>query len=250
MAYINGKEVLFSPSITIGEGYDKGFEEGKKAEYDAFWNGLQNNGERNDYSYAFASWGAEYIRPKYKVIPTAVTGAANTFLYCNSLKKIESQYFDFSQKPYATGYNRGYDYLCANCVALEEIEDIGLVPQITYQYAFTGCHKLKTIAKLCSNENTTFTGAFDWCNALENITIEGTIGKSISFAHCPLTYESMKSIISHLKQLMGAEHSQTITFSQACWDLLEEHNEECPMYSYNGYGWRQMIGSDLYWATS
>ena len=28
---------------------------GKKAEYDAFWDVCQNNGERNDYQYAFAN---------------------------------------------------------------------------------------------------------------------------------------------------------------------------------------------------
>ena len=209
----------------IDEAYDKGrnaggYGEGFEAGQDALWDAVQNNGTRTDYSYAFANWRVEYLRPKHKVIPTVVTGVANAFLYCKGLKKIESQYFDFSQKPYATGYNRGYDYLCAVASDLEEIEDIGLVPQCTYQYAFSSCSKLHTIAKLGSDETTTFTDTFAWCSALKNITIDGVIGQNISFANSSLlSVASMDSIYAALKTYTSGTHTLTLHASAwARWD--------------------------------
>ena len=53
------------------EGFEAGKQEGKQEEYDAFWDMIQQKGNRADYSYAFLRWGGQYIRPKYKVIPTA-----------------------------------------------------------------------------------------------------------------------------------------------------------------------------------
>lgn len=198
--------------------YQDGFEAGKQAEYDAFWNDIQDNGNRDEYSYGFLRWGSEYIRPKYKVIPTVASGASNTFYRCLNLKKIEAQYFDFSQKPYGTGYGQGYNYTFGLCTNLEEIEDIGLTAQSTCEYAFTSDTKLKTIAKLGSNENTIFTGAFGYCSALENITFEGVIGQSISFAQSPLlTVASMDSIYAALKDYTSNPGAYTLTLHANAW---------------------------------
>ena len=67
--------------------YQDGFEAGKQAEYDAFWNDIQDNGNRDEYSYGFLRWGSEYIRPKYKVIPTVASGASNTFYRCLNYRR-------------------------------------------------------------------------------------------------------------------------------------------------------------------
>ena len=235
-------------------GYEKGkaevipsgdYSEGYEAGLNSLWDSVQYSGTRTDYSYAFANWYIEYIRPPYKVVPKTVTGIANAFLYCKGLKKLEAEYFDLSQKTYGTGYNRGYDYMCAVCTDLEEIEDIGLVPQCSYQYAFSSCSKLHTIAKLGSDETTTFTDAFAWCNALKNITIEGTIGKSISFAQSPLTADSAISVITHLKSYRGTSnaYSQTLTFSASTWAALDG------LFSPANTTWRYYVEQELAWNT-
>ena len=62
------------------------------------WDVIQANGTRNAYQYAFIYWDTEYIKPKYKVVPTA--GHCSQIFYSNKkLKKVEAEYFDFSQVP-------------------------------------------------------------------------------------------------------------------------------------------------------
>ena len=47
------------------------FDAGKKAEYDAFWDTFQNNGNRTTYSYAFygsaVGWNDTTFNPKYPI---------------------------------------------------------------------------------------------------------------------------------------------------------------------------------------
>ena len=47
--------------------YDEGFEAGKKAEYDAFWDEYQQNGNRTNYIFGFAGicWNVSTLKPKY-----------------------------------------------------------------------------------------------------------------------------------------------------------------------------------------
>lgn len=52
-------------------GHRVGYEEGKKAEYDAFWDGLQHNGDgTTDYRYKFFYWEDSYYNPKYPIYST------------------------------------------------------------------------------------------------------------------------------------------------------------------------------------
>ena len=193
---------LVGNSEGMQEGWNNGYEAGIKAGNDQFWDIIQDNGNRTDYGSAFYRWGADYIRPKYKVVPTSNSGASQTFSGCEKLKKVESAYFDFSQKPYATGNNsNGYYYTFYNCFKLEEIEDIGLIPQSNYYTTFSNCNALHTIAKMGIDENTMFSDTFVRCYELQNLTIDGTIGQaglSVSYS-TKLTHTSLMSIINALK---------------------------------------------------
>jgi hypothetical protein len=182
------------------EGWNNGYEAGRKAEHDQFWDAIQNNGKRTGYSCAFASWGAEYIRPKYKIIATGKNDGAQMFNNCENLKKVEADYFDFSQKPTGTNNDSGFYYTFYLCRKLEEVEDIGLSPQYTYHTTFGSCENLHTIAKIRIDENTRFTDTFYRCAKLQSITIEGTLGQNgFNVSACPLTHDSLMSIINALK---------------------------------------------------
>lgn len=176
------------------------YEAGKKAEHDSFWDGVQDYGNRTGYAQAFASWASEYIRPKYKVIPKAANGVSAIFEYCKKLKKIEAKYFDFSQKETGTNNNAGYFYAFNGCNALEEVEDIGLIPQINYANTFAYDYKLHTIAKMGVDENTRFSNTFISCTELVNLTIDGTIEQNGFDIHwsTKLSAKSLKSIIDAL----------------------------------------------------
>lgn len=203
---------------------DRAYEAGKKSEYDAFWDMFQNYGNRGDYGSAFQDWSAEYIRPKRKVVPTGVNSTSSTFYACFNLKKIEAAYFDFSQKPKGTNNNAAYYYTFSGCKKLEEIEDIGLVAQYGYIHTFAACYKLHTIAKIGVDENTRFTSAFNQASALENLTIEGTIGQNGLNLQWS-TKLSKASILSVLNALSPTTSGLTVTLSLAAVNKAFETSE-------------------------
>ena len=83
------------PTANEEGGYNEGYEAGKRAEYDAFWDALQNYGNRERYDYAFYQWGSETLHPKYKVASKNTNTLNQTFTK-SKIKKIEAEYFDFS----------------------------------------------------------------------------------------------------------------------------------------------------------
>lgn len=149
-----------------------------KGYYDFFWDNFQLNGTRTNYNNGFRGWGFEYIRPKYKVVPTDLGGAYNIIYSCPSLKKIEAAYFDLSQVPYGTAGNQSHSYLFAACHALEEIEDVGLQPNFSYGSFCAYDEVLKKVACVRLDKASIVTNMLYGCNALEEVTFEGEIGQS------------------------------------------------------------------------
>jgi hypothetical protein len=213
--------------VQAKEDYDAVYDARKKAEYDAFWDMILNNGNRTDFEYAFAYWGAEYIRPPMKIVPSN-SRSIGMFKDNNLLKKVEAEYFDLSNcNVNDTSTTQGNYMTFARCQYIEEIEDIGMKAGYYYQ-TYAWCYRLKTIAVVRSNENTLYTDAFRGCDDLENITVEGIIGKDIDFKHCKkLTLLSLANILNHLKDFTGTgeEYTRTLTLSQESVDILNEDTE-------------------------
>lgn len=237
---------LEAQSKQLKQDFDKVYEAGKKAEQDIFWDEFQDYGNRTDYASAFRYWKAEEITPKYKIAPTAAAG--QLFYNCSKLKTIDKKMFDLSKATYTPTGNSSSSYaFCAGCNSLEYFPDIGLQAGYCY-WGFDRCFKLKTIEVYRVAENVAFgsgsSGTFYRCDALENITIEGIIGRSIQFTYSPLTPESMKSIITHLKDYAGtsSEYSYTVTFKTSAFEALEAEGETSP----NGNTWAEYI-DDLKW---
>jgi hypothetical protein len=87
------------------------------------------------------------------------------------------------------------------------------------QVAFYNCQALKTIDKLIlkSDGSTNLLSTFGECYALENITIEGTIGyNGISFKDC--TKLSGASLLSIVGALSTTTSGYTITLSKTAVD--------------------------------
>lgn len=165
-----------------------------------FWDAVQDFGKRGDYNRAFRKWNREYIRPKYKIAPTNHASATNLFEGNESLKKVEAQYFDFSQKARSSSSSNGYAYFCGSCLKLEEVEDVGIQPDSSMQYAFYFCPKLHTIAKIRVDKDTHYDSTFTRCDSLVNLTVEGTIGKNkFNVSWSPLSHDSLMSIINALE---------------------------------------------------
>ncbi len=210
----NTEQILANQSLV--------YEAGKKDEHDKFWDTFQDYGKRADYQHAFHYWNCDYIRPKYKVVPTVI-GSLNQMFTKSKIKKIEAEYFDFSQVPIGTSISQGNYYIFSTCEHLKEIEDIGFQPNLSYHTCFAWCYALKTIAKIRSDETITWTDAFTKCTSLENLTIEGTIGKNGFNVKDSkkLTTASLLSILKALSKDSTVASGKSITFATAHQAVIE-----------------------------
>lgn len=188
----------------IAENEQKVFDAGKKAEYDRFWDALQENGNRINYEYAFGGrgWTAETFKPKYPFL------------------KVRSPYMMF------TASN------------VETIPPIEFDPRATYSYIFRSCKKLKTIEKLTFQDviNAQFDRIFQSCEALENLTIGGEIaqnGFDVSWS-TKLTHDSLMSIINALADKSGdASKTWTVTIGSENYEKLTQ--EEISIVELKGW---------------
>jgi len=204
------------------------------------------NGTRHIYDRAFYGWDNEYLRPPHKVIASSSGRTSHMFYSCSNLKIVEKQYFDLtnascSHTTQTAGHYSTFE-LCSNLVT---IEDIGM--QAGYYYrTFWGCQKLETIEIFRIEADCGIgSSCFAQCYALKNITVDGEIGASISFSGCSrLTLESLKSIITHLKDYAGTdkEFTYTLTLHSNAWASLEAEGATSP----NGTLWRDYVG-ELGW---
>lgn len=207
---------------TIAENEQKVYDAGKKAEYDTFWDSYQLRGTLTNYITGFGGygWNNTTFKPKYDITPvtgymmfrtSSINGDFENLLSRIGVKldcsKLTNSQYMFSQT---------------------KITRLGILDfrKVTNGYStFTSSNQLHTIDKLIFSETThTSSDYFQGCTVLANLTMEGVIAKSFYLQYCPLTVESMKSVISCLKNYTGTEYDQTYTirFSEDCWVLLEE----------------------------
>lgn len=211
------------------QGIAEGIEQGKKAEHSDFWDAFQSNGERVNYYRAFANhnsassalgWNETTFRPKYDLRPT---GIAQGFMYL-SVSDLEEH------------LNKcGIVLDLQNCTSLQQtfqLATITVFPILHLKKAtelgnvFGSCTKLHTVRKIIFESGTTasFSSMFSGCSALKNIDeVEGSIEHNISFSACPLTKETIKRIITHLKDYTDtdSEYKYTITLKTSAFNTLE-----------------------------
>ncbi len=182
------------------EKIDEVYEQGKKSQYDEFWDNYQNEGNRTNYDYSFArdGWTEDTFKPKYDIKPT--TGLA-MFYFCKivdlrGVLKNQGVTLDLSKVINFANFFQG-----------SRIEYIGAVDitgaTTAVSSLFQQCYFLKEVSELIVKETNTFSNTtFGNCESLYAIKISGIIGSSISFLSSPnLTHESLMSIINALKKL-------------------------------------------------
>ena len=216
---------------TIAENQQKLYDKGMSDNESVLWDGVLWDGARTTYmQYLFAYWKNEYIRPKYKIVPTA--SVDHMFYKCKSLKKIEAEYFDFSNVPYVSNVlsTSGFGATFNSCENLVEIEDVNLSAANYYQ-AFAYCYDLEKIANINSQKDSNFTQAFHNCGALKEIRFTGVIGNDLNFAVSPLSLDSVNSIVEHLYKYSSGSH--VLTFSDYTKTLLTDEIKT----EITGKGW-------------
>ena len=192
-AYADG----YNNGLSATDAYDQGMEDGKQAEYDAFWDAYQENGTRENYSGAFKRWVEECFKPKYDIVPKKYYGS-QLFqeLRIEDLKgSLERQgvKLDLSENTSLLQMFQG-----------SEVKYIPLIDarKADYNtgYAFS-TNTIISIEKILVSEITIYgTNMFD-CNKLETVIFEGVIGQNgLNLSKCTkLSHESLMSIINALK---------------------------------------------------
>ncbi len=196
--------------------YNEGYDDGRQAEYDAFWDDFQKNGKRTEYHNAFGiAWSSKTFRPKYNIVATGAYSMFHNFCYGQGVS-LKQMLADCNVTlTFLNAYNIGNLF---NSAGITELGEIDLsTTRNNSAYIFNECILLKTIDRLVLPVGqTTFSGWFTNCKALENITIEGEIIADISFQWSTLlTRASIESIVNHLSDTATGK---TLTLSKTAVD--------------------------------
>jgi hypothetical protein len=196
-------------------GKTKGIEDGKKSEYDRFWDDFQLNGTRTVYANAFGScWSADIFRPKYPLRPTNaymmfhsnVTGAIyidDFVTFCEENNVV----LDFSQ---CTQAMYGLGRLRTNHHGVLDFSKCKEMHYLFYSHN-SDVFSISTIDEFISSEITNYhSTTFQYAINLTNVTFSGVIATgTIDFSKCTkLTHDSLMSIINHLKD--GVSNTLTL----------------------------------------
>lgn len=188
------------------------FETGKKSEYDEFWNAYQQNGMKTNYGYAFAQWNKNTFQPKYNMNPTA---APHMFYGFNQDRSVESLPDLLKNNNITIDFSKCKGFMYFGTYSY--ISDFGFIDcsgATNLNHMFNIAQRLDTVSlKLKDDGSQSFNSTFDACTRLVNITIEGVIGKNISFSECASLSKS--SIISIVCALSATTSGLTVTFKKA-----------------------------------
>ncbi len=219
------------------------------AEVGEFWDIFQQNGKRTDYNYAFRTnddepsspWTDETFKPKYSIRPTSAQRAFYRLRVTDVAKVFEDRGIVFD-----TSQCTDPSYLFAKNNAAVRLPTLNLSLARTITGLMFQSYNLKKVDKIIWGEKiTAATNPFSDCNKLAEFESEGTLAISVSFSSCPLTVETMKSLISCLKNYAGTSNAgvHTLTLKDTCKTAMAELGrvEEFGGKTYDAYisdiGW-------------
>ena len=172
--------------------YNAGIEDGKKSEWDTFWDNFQDYGKRTGYRYGFSGdgWNDETFKPKYLIQPKSSTSS----IFEEAFRIKNSAYtdlLDFSKASATQG-------IFHKCYELEKLKIIDLRCSTSISQIFRACRKLISIDELyLPIGNLTTSDMFYQCYELTSIGIMSEIGVGgLDFRDCTkLNRETLRNLI-------------------------------------------------------
>lgn len=221
----------------IPEVYDKG----KQAEYDAFWDNYQQNGERIDYAQAFRLVFDDVLfKPKYDMFPDNATQMLTASRITNLKKLLEDagKVLDISKARYTT---QMFQNSTITHIPTMDFSNAALVSAV-----FMDVPNLVYVEKCIVAEKHTFPNCFARAYKLAEIRFEGVIANDINFQWSPLSVESMESIISCLSDTVSGK---TLTLNLAAVNTGFEASEGVSDGS-TSEEWQTLIAAKPNWTFS
>lgn len=230
----------------IAENQKKVYEAGRQDEWSDFWDIYQSNGSRTNYQFGFCGfgWNNYTFKPKYDIKPQGSCIYTFRSATITDLRKL------LNKSGVILDLYKAYDltdlFSHSSVTVLPTIDSRGVNSPANGNRIFYNCTMLKTIEKFIftADNRTTYTDAFYNCTSLENVVFEGMVCKSMNFSYSPLSIESMKSVISCLKDYSGtvSEGTYTLTLKDECKSALEAEGATSP----HGNLWTEYV-SELGW---
>lgn len=187
-------------------GKKEGYDEGQQAAYDSFWDTYQQNGERTNYALAFGGrgWTNETFKPKYDMYADLCYMMFSRSLITGDLDEILRN----CGVTLTLGYSSaGYLFSSSQFSSLGDID----LKTHSLSYTFQDCKKLETIRSVNVSRTSRIVGAFDGCTALKNLTLIGPLKVTgLDVSACPLTHESLMSILNALEAKTSGTFSVTL----------------------------------------
>jgi hypothetical protein len=232
-------------------GHEVGVAAGQKSEYDRFWDSYQNYGRRGSYRYAFAGagWTNETFKPKYDIVVSSGAPSQGMFFSVGIDGNLTQILKDLGVRLDLSKSVRVADLFCGS-TKITNIPELSIANATAMANLLQGCTGLVSVEKIILNSEGTQTigsTTFESCGSLTNIVFEGCIGSDINFQWSPLTTDSMKSVITHLKNYSGTskENTYRVVFTDTCWAALEVDGTTAP----DGSTWRDYVEYTLCWLT-
>lgn len=238
-----GTELLTLDALASGvtEVYEVGLADGRDAEWNYFWDTAQQKGNRTNYERAFAGmfWTNELLKPKWDIKPKW-GGATSLFQGSPFEGNLREHFENINVTLDVSGLN-GSNQMFYGAEKITEIPflDLSNCTNVLGNL-FYGCKALITAHIKLSEAVPINTNCFTNCTALENLTVEGTIGTSVSFAQSnKLSLKSFSSIINALKNLTGTGLTRTLTLHAESKTLLNSSDEGIALkdMAINQKGW-------------
>ena len=189
----------------IPKAYEAGIAEGKKAEYDAFWDTFQQNGDRDNYYRCFygEGWTNENLKPKYDIVPDKKSNntSSGTNMFTNMSKFYGSlkDVFDRRGVKLDTSYIREPSGMFDGATNVTEVPHIDISSSRTNASALFYGTSITKVTVTLPDRDLKFTNCFR-ASKLEEVEITGVLrGTDISFQWSPnLTHESLVHILNVL----------------------------------------------------
>ena len=181
------------------------YQAGGQEEYDRFWESAM---ESTDFTYRFSGgcWNDATFKPTKDINPT---GNAYNLFYHNRIADLRGILEECGVKLDLSNCTGRVDNMFSYSSYLTAIPYLDL-RNVTTTYAntfgnmFNSCVSLHTIEcmHLRDDGSQKFTSTFAGCSALENLTIQGTIGQNdLNVSNCiALTHDSLMSVINALAE--------------------------------------------------
>ena len=231
----------------LEEGFDNGKAAGIQAEYDRFWDIAQRPyGFPTKCLFAGPLWTPQIFYPKHDIV--LLNDSRSVFDYSTGLVDFDLRgrlaelnvRLDTSKATLLTSFFAG-----SGPATCPEIDTTGCASVANLVYYSNTIRSIDNII-LREDGSQTIDGIFSGGTALTDVRFTGTIGTSANFQWNPLSVDSMKSVITHLKNYAGTADAAKykVTFTDACWAALEADSA-----APDGNTWRDYVETTLGWLT-